>query len=92
MLHAVLHAIEQARGPVLLSDLSRELDIEPGVLQDMLQFWVRKGRLRMDSTDADNAPTSHATCGANCHAANASTCVFVAKLPTTYTISSRSRP
>ncbi|MFV9506917.1 MAG: FeoC-like transcriptional regulator [Oscillochloridaceae bacterium umkhey_bin13] len=46
MLHQVLAAFEHANGPLSLDELSRELGIERGTLEAMLDFWVRKGRLR----------------------------------------------
>lgn len=91
MLHAVLHAIEQARGPVLLSDLSRDLGIDSGVLQELLQFWVRKGRLKLDGVDGAAPSSTHTACGGGCHDASPGACVFIAKMPTTYTIAPRPR-
>jgi|YNPNPStandDraft_1061719.scaffolds.fasta_scaffold23030_2 hypothetical protein len=46
-LYEVLHALEETDGPVSLSQLSRRLHVEPGALEGMLMFWVRKGRLRV---------------------------------------------
>jgi hypothetical protein len=31
---------------ISLSQLSKKLEIEPGVLKGMLQFWIRKGKIR----------------------------------------------
>ena len=45
-LREVLRAFEQAQGPMSLDDLSRQLGVERGTLEAMLDFWVRKGRLR----------------------------------------------
>jgi hypothetical protein len=45
-LREVLRAFEQARGPISLDDLSRQLGVDRGTLEAMLDFWVRKGRLR----------------------------------------------
>jgi hypothetical protein len=46
MLHQVLHALETANGPISLDALSRQLGIERGALDGMIDFWVRKGRLK----------------------------------------------
>jgi hypothetical protein len=54
-LYAVLNAIEQADGPISLSRLSRDLSIEPAALQGMVDFWVRKGRLRVQDGGACSA-------------------------------------
>jgi hypothetical protein len=45
-LREVLCAFEQAQGPMSLDDLSRRLGVDRGTLDAMLDFWVRKGRLR----------------------------------------------
>jgi hypothetical protein len=45
-LREVLRAFEQAQGPMSLDDLSRQLGVDRGTLEAMLDFWVRKGRLR----------------------------------------------
>lgn len=77
MLYDVLHAIETASGPVLLTDLSRELSIDPDILRDMLAFWQRKGRLRVEETSpgASCSSGTHGTiCGANCTGTD--NCVF----------------
>jgi hypothetical protein len=42
MLYQLLEEIEQARGPVLVKDLGQKLNIDPGVLMGMIEFWVRK--------------------------------------------------
>ena len=44
-LREVLTAFEQG-GSMSLAEMSRRYDVDPAVLEDMIQFWVRKGRLR----------------------------------------------
>jgi len=44
-LRAVLEAFGQA-GPLSLSQLAQRLDVEPNMLDGMIQFWVHKGKLR----------------------------------------------
>ena len=89
MLNQVLHEIENTRGTVNLSDLSRKLGIERSALDGMMAFWVRKGRLRDDDADLAAAvavmPTcASASCGGSCPGMAA--CPFVAKMPKTYSI------
>ncbi len=86
MLYDVLHAIENASGPVLLSDLSRELGIVPDMLRDMLAFWQRKGRLNVqDSAGGEICASGTACgslgsqCGATC--SGSESCLFTARIP-----------
>jgi hypothetical protein len=46
MLHQVLYEFENAAGPVSLNDLARRLKVDRGALDGMIQFWVRKGRIK----------------------------------------------
>ena len=85
MLYQVLEEIEQAQGPVLIKDLGQKLNIDPGVLSGMIQFWVRKGRLRDDDTLAEGMACAGGGCGDHC--GGMSNCTFVAKMPKTYSIS-----
>lgn len=86
MLHQVLHEIERANGPITLNELSRRLDVEASALQGMIEFWVRKGRLRDDEA-ATAVATSSCTpgqCGDNCFGLSA--CPFTAKMPRSYSV------
>lgn len=47
LLKVVLQAFETADGPLSLQELSAPLGIESGLLQEMVDFWVRQGRLRV---------------------------------------------
>lgn len=85
MLHQVLYEVEHAHGPVLLTDLSRKLGLAPSALQGMLEFWVRKGRLRGDGDSAVACTTGSSHCGSGCGGSD--TCAFVAKMPRSYTVS-----
>ena len=51
MLNQVLQEIKFAQSALNLSDLSRKLGVERSALDGMIQFWVRKGRLRDDDAD-----------------------------------------
>jgi hypothetical protein len=89
MLYQVIEEIEQAQGPVLLKDLSQKLNIDPGVLMGMIEFWLRKGRLRDDDTVAA-AGIACAGGGCGSHCSGLTECAFVAKMPKTYSIAKRS--
>ncbi len=85
MLHQVLQAIESAPGAVNLNELSQKLNIERSALDGMIQFWVRKGRLKDDSQPAQSSCCSTtSSCGHSC--SGAQECPFVMKLPRTYSI------
>ncbi|MCP4428693.1 MAG: hypothetical protein GY803_29760 [Chloroflexi bacterium] len=84
MLHQVLHEISQVNGPVMLTDLSRKLDIAPSALQGMIDFWVRKGRLKDDDAETKAAMTCGSGCGSACM--GMSSCSFIAKMPKTYSV------
>ena len=45
MLRELLRLVETAEGPISLTHLARQLDVDVAVLDGMLQYWVRKGRL-----------------------------------------------
>ncbi len=45
MLRELLRLVETAEGPISLADLGRQLGVDVAVLDGMLQYWVRKGRL-----------------------------------------------
>ena len=46
MLSRILKGFEQARGPLDLNELSRRTGVERSALDGMLEFLVRKGKLR----------------------------------------------
>ncbi len=71
-LRQVLNHFEQQSGAIALPALARELGIGQPMLQEMLEYWVRKGRLREVSSSACT------TCG------GASGCPFVFALPRCY--------
>jgi hypothetical protein len=77
----VLHELETAHGTLRLEDLAARVGMEPSALKGMLDFWVRKGRLRMGDTGVDGLACS-GSCGQSCP--GAAECVFVAKMPAMY--------
>ncbi len=68
MLQQILRELEATQGLVSLSDLARKLDVERSVLEGMLEFWVRKGRLKDDAQEAKaiNSICSGAICSGSC--------------------------
>ncbi len=79
-LRQVLDHFERGQGAVSLPQLARTLGIERGMLQTMLEYWVRKGKIREISAPACT------TCG------SASGCPFVVTLPRQYELVSGSEP
>jgi len=86
MLTRVLSEVEAAKGPLDLNELSRRLAVDRGVLDGMIQFWVRKGRLVDDAAVAGQAAVACAAhgCGGGCHGAQG--CPFTMKLPRTISL------
>jgi hypothetical protein len=72
-LRQVLQAFEETRAPRTLTQLARELDLSPGMLEGMIDHWVRKGRLR--ETGSGQPCT---TCGDH------GRCPFVARMPRSF--------
>jgi hypothetical protein len=80
MLHQVLQAFESAQGPVSLDQLGRQLGVERGVLEGMIDFWVRKGRLKQSGGACGN---SGPACSCSSHPGG---CSFDSALPRTITL------
>lgn len=72
MLRQVLDYFEAGQGAVSLPQMARALDLERPMLQTMIDYWVRKGKLREVGAPACS------TCG------SASGCPFVVAMPRTY--------
>lgn len=82
MLYQVLHAIEQTQGPVRVQELAERLGIEPGALEGMIAYWVRKGRLQdLQVVETEGC----AACGTVC-APGLQRCVFDNQARRTYTL------
>ena len=73
-LREVLNRFGKQSAPVSLNQMAREMDLEPGVLHGMIDYWVRKGKLREVGSTNDNCQT----CGIK------GTCPFVVALPRYY--------
>ncbi len=63
-LREVLARFTEQAAPLSVSQLAREMAIEPGLLHDMIGYWVRKGKLReiVGSSQACTACGSQRDC------------------------------
>lgn len=88
MLNQVLEEITNANEPLSLTVLSSRLGVERGALEGMLDYWVRKGRLKDDDTHPEGSHSA-GNCGPSCGGADS--CSFVAKMPKSYSLQSRGK-
>ena len=51
MLSHIVEEFRNAKGPLTLSEMARRLGVEHSALEGMVQFLVRKGKLRAAGTD-----------------------------------------
>jgi hypothetical protein len=86
MLRRVLREIEALRGPINLYDLARRLEIEPGALEGMIDFWIWKGRLKdnRSGVTAAEVACSGAVCSRSCPGPQ--DCPFVVRMPRTLSV------
>ena len=80
-LKQVLAVFENTSQPLTIAQIARQLDVAPGVVEDMITFWVRKGRLRDMNACGDTCNCG--SCGV------AGSCPFVVKMPGRYELVSR---
>lgn len=73
-LREVLNRFTDQTAPVSLNQMAREMQLEPGVLGSMIDYWVRKGRLREVSSGGQTCTT----CGIK------SACPFIIAMPRYY--------
>lgn len=73
-LRAVLTAFEQSKAPLSLAQLAADLSVPPAILEGMIDFWVRKGRLQETGT----VGSACAACG------HGKSCPLVVKTPRRY--------
>ena len=86
MLQQVLQEIESAEGAISLNDLAYKLGVDRGALAGMIEFWIRKGRLKVDAWELDAvcSACSGAACGGNYPGAQG--CPFVMNMPRTFSL------
>lgn len=90
MLTELLQMLQTSDQALTVSDLSRRMQVEPAVLEDLIAFWVRKGRISDGVTHQNLA--SVCTGGSACTTCGgAQTCAFVARVPKSYALTNRNR-
>lgn len=72
-LRQILAIFEEAQQPESLAMLAQQLEIPQPILEDMLNYWVRKGKLRLSS--------GHQDCGS---CGKSEDCAYVVDLPRCY--------
>ena len=87
MLREVLRAVESADGPITLNELSRQLSIDPGVLDGMLAHWLRRGKLMIDAETGAACAGSSAPVACSCGSGSpGAPCPFMARMPHTFLV------
>jgi hypothetical protein len=87
MLRDVLQMIESADGPLSLAEMSRALGVDPAALEGMLDYWARKGRLRIDERSGAACSVDCATAACSCGSCRGMTgCPLVARLPRSFVV------
>ena len=81
VLRQVLQMFERADAPLSVRQMARELDMTPAMLEGMLAYWVRKGKLRRVQPGQ-----ACGTCG------KAARCPLVAHLPPAYELVREDEP
>ena len=69
----ILKFFEDSRNAVTLNSIARELDLTPARVESMIEYWVRKGRIRL-AEDVKEC----GSCGIQ------GNCPFVIDLPRSY--------
>ena len=82
MYSQVMRELQAAHGTLRLEDLAARVNVEPSALKGMLEFWVRKGRMRTGDGDAMDA----AACAGGQACPGATECMFVARMPAMYSV------
>ena len=86
MLQQVLEELKTAKGPVSLDALAHKLGVERSALEGMIQFWIRKGRIKDDILESESP---HDVCESVCSTSSCSgpkNCTFVMSMPRTYSL------
>lgn len=80
-LYSVLQAIQQTSEPISVNDLARTLEIEPAALEGMIDFWVRKGRIKVHDGLA---------CASSCDSCGVDGCPLILHLPRRFEVVDKS--
>ena len=70
MILTELRRVLQARGPLSLGEIARQLDASPEAVRAMLEIWIGKGRVARLATTAG--------CGSSCQRCDAAQIEFYA--------------
>ncbi len=81
-LRQVLNRFADQNAPRSIKDMAREMSLEPGVLHGMIEYWVRKGKLREVNSGGETCNT----CGIK------SGCPFIVALPRYYELVDEETP
>ena len=73
-LRQVLEYFEKTREGVSIRSMAKDLDLSVGQVESMVDYWVRKGRVRSFGVNSENC----GSCGTNDH------CNLVITLPRSY--------
>ena len=73
ILSRLLKMIEESSGAFSVRALARELDVTPGRVEGMLEYWIRKGKIRVVEDLKDCG-----SCSVN------GNCPFVVEMPLSY--------
>lgn len=89
MLRQVLQMVEAANGSISLGELSRQLGVDAAALDGMLDYWVRKGRLQLNTQTGMACSTAGAAAGGlgmcgSC--GSVAGCPFIAQMPRSYSL------
>jgi hypothetical protein len=79
ILRQILRELERIRGPVRLEELSLRLGVERSALEAMIDFWVRKGRLKEERAAALVGNCADGECPESCPGTKS--CPLVPRLP-----------
>ncbi len=75
VLKQVLEVFQETRQPLSIPQIARQLGIETALVEEMIAFWVRKGKLRDVSACTDNCQTCSSRAGG---------CPFIVQIPRRY--------
>ena len=77
-LRAVLNTFQHTREPLSLAQMARDLDIPMGMLEGMIEYWIRKGKIREVGSAAACGSTICGSCS------SAKSCGYAPNLPRSY--------